>query len=158
MSRLVGPVVRVEPSRPTLVVATEAPRADLVPTMLGCFDQVYAALDAGGVPKSARGQNIVLYLDDRDGRLTIEAGIELNADVTFPDGPAGSLVRSSLPAGRVARIEHWGDYSQLSQAYETLHHWSHAENQPLSGPSWEVYGDWSDDPDQLLTEVFHLLA
>src|SRR5262245_59498011 len=37
------------------------------------------------------------------------------------------------------------------------YHFSMESNGALAGPNWEIYGDWTDNPDELRTEVFYLL-
>jgi effector-binding domain-containing protein len=67
------------------------------------------------------------------------------------------VVRSALPAGEVAMTIHRGPYQDLRTAHDTVRQWCAAEGPTLAGPSWEIYGDWHDDPAELETEVYYLL-
>jgi effector-binding domain-containing protein len=35
--------------------------------------------------------------------------------------------------------------------------WCKSQGYALAGPFWEVYGDWSDNPTEVRTDVFYLL-
>ena len=35
--------------------------------------------------------------------------------------------------------------------------WCAEQGHTLAGPNWEVYGDWTDNPAELRTDVFYLL-
>jgi hypothetical protein len=41
---------------------------------------------------------------------------------------------------------------------DAIHDWAHANSRTLGGQSWEIYGDWSDDPSRLETRVCYLLG
>ena len=38
-----------------------------------------------------------------------------------------------------------------------VHAWRAAKNRVFAGKSWEIYGDWSDDPAKLETTIVYLL-
>jgi len=56
--------------------------------------------------------------------------------VPFSSGPARSLTASWRHA---------------------IHAWRAANNRAFGGNSWEIYGDWSDDPSKLETTIVYLL-
>ena len=64
----------------------------------------------------------------------------------------------ATPAGTVATTVHMGPYDQMKPAHEAIHQWARENGRKLAGPSWEVYGHWSDDPAQLRTDIFYLLS
>ncbi|GAA1539816.1 hypothetical protein GCM10009827_068940 [Dactylosporangium maewongense] len=64
---------------------------------------------------------------------------------------------SALPAGPVATTVHRGPYASLAAAHEAVVAWCSLRRLRLAGPRWEVYGPHHADPDQVVTEVFHLL-
>ena len=66
--------------------------------------------------------------------------------------------RGLTPAGTVATVVHWGAYDKLGGAYDALRKWSKETGRVFAGPFWEVYGHWSDDPAQVRTDIFQLLA
>jgi effector-binding domain-containing protein len=46
----------------------------------------------------------------------------------------------------------------MKPAHAAIHQWVRENGRKLAGPSWEVYGDWSDDPAKLRTDIFCLLS
>jgi effector-binding domain-containing protein len=144
-------VVTVEQvaARPTAVVkaATTWPQFPaLWPTLL---DEVWACLRAGGVERGCR--NVMLYRDDVP---RVEVGVEL----LQPCQLTGRVEASSLPAGLVAKTVHWGAYADLGSAHRAVADWCAGEGRQPAGPRWEVYGPHRDDPAEVWTEVYWLLA
>jgi effector-binding domain-containing protein len=136
-------------ARPTAVVS-RATTWEEFPSLWGqLLDQVYAFLRTSDVQQT--GHNVMLY---KDGVPTVEVGVEV--DGPFP--PAGEVVPSVLPAGEAAMALHVGPYDRLGDAHDAVHAWSRATGRALAGPRWEIYGDWHEDPAQLETEVYWLLA
>jgi hypothetical protein len=45
----------------------------------------------------------------------------------------------------------------LREAHDRILAWVQLEQRHFAGWSWEVYGDWSDDPAKLETTVVYLL-
>ncbi len=68
------------------------------------------------------------------------------------------MKRVTLGAGRAARALHVGPYSELHRTYSELHAWCRREGLRLASQSWEIYGDWQDDPSKLETELYLRLA
>jgi len=132
----------------TAVVRTQAKQADLprvVPQLCG---EVWAFAKAQGLPKP--GRHVALYLD-------CVMNIEVGAEVSQPFTGDGRVVCSALPAGTAATTAHWGPYQKLGDAHQAVQDWVAMNGHTLAGPSWEVYGHWTDDPSQLRTDVFWLL-
>ncbi len=119
--------------------------ATLIPQACG---EVWTFLRAGNFPKP--GRNLALYLD---GVMNIECGVE----VFQPFVGNGRVVCSSTPAGLVATAAHFGRYDRLGEAHAAVRRWCSDQGYALAGPSWEVYGHWTDDPTLLRTDVFWLL-
>jgi effector-binding domain-containing protein len=111
------------------------------------LDQVWALVRAQGVPT---GHNVILY---HDQVFNLDAGVE----VLGPFSPEGDVVPAEVPGGRVASVAHWGPYDQLTLAHTAIARACIAAGLRVAGPNWEVYGDWSDDPAQLRTDVYYLL-
>jgi effector-binding domain-containing protein len=105
------------------------------------FDEFYAGFKGKG------GLNIVLYPGAVSGEFEIECGVEVE-----------SGGNSSTPAGMVATTVYLGPYHQMNPAHKAIHQWVRENGHKLAGPSWEVYGHWSDDPAKLRTDIFYLLA
>jgi effector-binding domain-containing protein len=57
----------------------------------------------------------------------------------------------------VATTAHFGDYAQMAGAYAALEQWWTGNGRRPAGVSWEVYGDWDDDPAKVRTDIYFLL-
>ena len=125
-----------------------ASRADLSRTIVKLLDMVWPVLRSQRV---RTGHNVVLYYG---GLAHIEAGVEVFSD--FVD--AGEVRHSQTPAGPAVTTAHWGEYSEMAGAYAALGQWCAANGRQQTGTSWEVYGDWADDPRQRRTDIYLLLT
>ena len=97
------------------------------------------------------GRHIAVYLD---GDINLEIGVE--ATPAFVAGD--DVYLSATPAGSAAQAAHIGAYHRLGDTHDAIHercarHYCH-----LAGPRWEIYGHRTDDPSQLRTDLFYLLA
>lgn len=141
--------LRTVGAEPTAVVAATTTWPEF-PALWGqLLDEVYGVIRAGGAEKA--GHNVMLYKDDRPD-------VEVGVHVVGPFAPVGRVVPSVLPAGRVVATVHRGPYERLGHAHDAVHRWAAAHGHLLSRIRWEIYGDWSDDPADLETEVRWLLA
>ena len=114
------------------------------------LDKVYDAVKAGRVRQT--GQNVMVYRP-RDNRLVdIECGVE--TDARFE--PVGEVVYSETPSGLAVTTAHMGPYEQLGMSHNAVAEWSRQNGYRITGTCWEIYGDWSDDPAKLRTDIFHL--
>src|SRR5436305_10786083 len=136
-------------ARPTAVVAATTTWPEFPTLWKGLLDEVWACLRAGGIDTGCR--NVMLY---RDEMPHVEVGVEL----TGPCALTGRVVPSALPAGQVAMATHRGPYGELDRAHRGVRDWCAAHRRPAAGPRWEVYGPHRDDPAELWTEVYYLLA
>jgi effector-binding domain-containing protein len=136
-------------ARPTAVVAATTTWQAFPTLWRELLDEVWACLHAGGIYRGCR--NIMLYWDDTP---RVEVGVELR----IPCPLTGRVVASALPVGQVAMTTHYGPYVGLAEAHQAVHDWSRAQGWRLAGPRWEVYGPHNDDPAQVWTEVYYLLA
>ena len=116
----------------------------------GLLDQVWPLLREQG---TRTGHNVVIYRDGEAGALAIDAGVEVFEDFT----ERGAVRRLTTPAGEVAAVAHYGEYSALSAAYAAVDRWCAENGRETAGMNWEVYGDWDDDPAQRRTDVYKLL-
>ena len=57
----------------------------------------------------------------------------------------------------MATVVHRGLYQKLSEAHTAVSRWCAEHGYTLAGLNWEIYGDWTDNPDELRTDVFYLL-
>ena len=136
-------------ARPTAVVAATT-TWHAFPALWGeLLGEVWACLRAGGVDRGC--PNVMLYLDDVP---RVEVGVELRQ----PCPLTGRVVASALPAGQVAMTVHRGPYAGLAAAHRAVVDWCAAQDRRRAGPRWEVYGPHRDDPAELRTEIYYLLA
>ena len=123
-------------------------RAELGGTILKLLDSVWAVLRAQRVPTD---HNVVVYYG---GLGHIEVGVEVLGDFQ-----AQGEVREALtPAGTAVTTTHWGEYTELLGAYQALERWCATNGRRPSGTSWEVYGDWAEQPQDRRTDIYLLLA
>lgn len=140
--------VRTVGASPTAVVA-QATTWEAYPRLWGALlDEVWAFVRGGGAAKT--GHNVMLYRDD-------VPHVEVGVQVAGPFPPAGRVVPSELPAGRVASTVHRGDYGRLGEAHEAVVRWCAARGHEVTRTRWEIYGDAQDDPEAAETEVSWLL-
>ena len=139
-------VVEVE-ARKLASVRGHAPLDNLAPTIMALMDVVWGFIRSHNV--TGTGHNVIRY----DATGLTEVGVEVQEDV-----PGGTrVVMSATPAGRAATTVHWGSYDGVKDASAAVVAWCNANGHALAGESWEVYGDWSDDPEKVRTDVFFLL-
>lgn len=106
------------------------------------FGEFYAGLKEKG------GLNIVFYPGPCvAGEFEIECGVLVE-----------SGGNSSTPGGTAATTVYQGPYDQMSPAHEAIHQCARENGREFAGPSWEIYGHWSDDPAKLRTDIFYLLC
>src|SRR5206468_3811315 len=115
-----------------------------------CLDDVWAFVRSSSA--ITPHHNIVLYKGDPGaGPADIEVGVRV-ARPFSEVSPAG-VHCSSLPAGRVVSAVHVGPYDQMGRTYDALLAFARDGGHEIRGPSWEIYGDWSDDPSKVETEI-----
>jgi GyrI-like small molecule binding domain len=138
---------RVEPKR--IAVVHRRARLDeltkVVPAACG---------DSWNLVKKLRlkaGRNVAVYLDE-------EINLQVGQEVAEPFPSTGDLFCSTIPGGEVATTAHIGPYHQLGDAHQAVRQWAADHKRTLAGPNWEIYGHWTDDPNQLRTDVFYLLT
>jgi len=85
----------------------------------------------------------------------MEAGVEIGGPFESDDR---TILCTTTPAGRAARAVHRGPYNEMSAAHSAVLEFCRQRGYQLAGPSWEMYGDWHEDPSQLETEVYYLLS
>jgi effector-binding domain-containing protein len=118
------------------------------------LDQVWAFLRENPGLRTD-GHNVFLYHhpERRGEPMEVDFGVEVTR--AFPT--AGNVVATATPAGEVATTVHVGGYDRLNQAHEAIQAWCTREGRTLAGTSWEIYGDWSEDPSKMETTIYYLL-
>jgi effector-binding domain-containing protein len=137
-------------ARPLLAVRARLGFEELPTQIPVLLKRVY---DAAGGQDLLDGQNVVVYRGDPPG-FDVEIGVGLKGR---PE-PREGLVVTATPAGEAAQTTHWGEYSELHRAHQTIIAWCVANERALAGVNWEVYGHWSEDPSKRRTDVYYLLA
>jgi effector-binding domain-containing protein len=100
------------------------------------------------------GHNVVVYRGGDGDALVVDFGVE----VLSPFEDRGPVRHVFTPSGEVATTAHYGEYSDLGLAYSALERWFVDHQRSPAGVSWEVYGDWEEDPAKRRTDVYLLVA
>jgi effector-binding domain-containing protein len=132
----------------TGVIRCRASQPQLPQVVPGLCGEVWEFFRKSGLPRP--GRHVALYLDK-------EMNIEVGVEVAQPFEGNGRVICSSTPAGKVATTAHFGPYNRLGGAYDAIKKWCSEKGYMLTGPAWEVYGHWDEDPAKLRTDVFWLL-
>src|ERR1700761_7128573 len=90
------------------------------------------------------GHNIFLYHHPGKGESTLTVDFGVQVTRAFPQ--AGEVFATETPAGRVASTLHVGPYEHMRETHEVIQSWVRANHMTLGDKSWEIYGDWTDDP------------
>jgi hypothetical protein len=138
-------------ARPVAGVRAQVPLGRVGQEFGRHLDQVYAAARGGAIHLD--GQNIFIYRALTADQLTVDFCV----GVTAPFTAVGAVVPIETPHGVAAMTTHHGDYGRLGEANAAILAWCRANDRRRAGPSWEVYGHWTDDPAQLRTDVYFLL-
>jgi effector-binding domain-containing protein len=143
-------VDQVEP-RPLAAIRAVTTQAKLSSDIIRLLNIIWPVLrDQPGVQT---GHNVVIYYGGSGEVLTIDVGVEARGAFV----PSGDVQLTATPAGEVATAAHFGDYSEMGGAYDALGQWCAASGRVRAEISWEVYGDWEEDPAKRRTDVFFLL-
>ena len=140
------------PERTLMAVHAEVQSGpELASAIKAGLDQVWAYLKANG---AKAGHNVVVYRTFEPGRMTIDSGVQVDA----PLPGNGTVVPVTTPGGTVVTTVHIGPYNKLGDASSALHQFCRMHDHPICGPTWEEYGDWTNDPSKLRTDVLVLVT
>jgi DNA gyrase inhibitor GyrI len=118
------------------------------------LDQVWAFLRTQPGLRTD-GHNVFLY--HHPARRELPMDVDFGVEVTRTFESAGEVYATETPAGTVAVAVHVGAYERMKETHDAIHAWREANNRSFAGKSWEIYGDWSDDPSRLETTILYLL-
>ena len=148
--------VVVEAAQTELVAAVRAtaPIGGIARAWKPALDQVWAFLKTNGELRP--GHNLFLYHhpERRNEPMNIDFGVQV-ARLFKQEGDVRCI---ETPAGEVARTVHIGPYDRLRDAHNEIHTWCATHNRKIAQASWEIYGDWNNDPALLETTIKYLLA
>lgn len=148
--------VVTETAQAELMAAVRAtvPISDIARAWKPALDQVWAFLKTKSELRP--GHNLFLYHHPkrRNDAMNIDFGVQ----VERPFEREGDVQCIETPAGEVARTIHVGPYDRIGDAHNGIHAWCAAHNRKIGRASWEIYGDWNNDPALLETTIKYLLA
>ena len=118
------------------------------------LDQVWAFLRSQPGLRTD-GHNIFVY--QHPARQGEPMHAEFGVEVTREFAGSGEVRLARTPGGEAAVLRHVGPYGGLAEAHAAIHVWAKEGGRALGHTSWEIYGDWNDDPAKLETQVLYLL-
>jgi effector-binding domain-containing protein len=148
--------VRVEAANPRILAAVRRTVAlgEVARAWRPALDQVWQFL--GGHPGlRTDGHNVFLYHHPAQRNLPMD--VDFGVEVTRRFETSGEVHTTETPGGEVATAVHVGPYDRLGETHAAIHEWASRNQRTFAGRSWEIYGDWNDDPDKLETTVLYLL-
>ena len=147
-------VVETVPAELVAAVRAHVPIGGIAKAWKPALDQVWTYLKVNDGLRP--GHNLFLYHhpDRRDEAMDIDFGVQ----VSRPFEREGEVRCIETPAGEVARTVHIGPYDRLGDAHHAIHAWCASNGRKIARASWEVYGDWNNDPALLETTIRYLLA
>lgn len=147
--------IQIAPSRMLAAVQRCVRISQIGEVWRPALDQVWAFLKQHPGLRTD-GHNVFLYHHpaDRQSPMNIDFGVE----VIRRFDPSGEVHPVETPAGKVASALHVGAYERLKETHDAIHGWATANRLTFAGKSWEIYGDWAEDPAKLETRVEYLLS
>jgi effector-binding domain-containing protein len=152
MSNIVS--AEVVPARLLAAVRRQVRIGEVGAAWRPALDQVWAFLRHNSGLRTD-GHNVFLYHHpaSREMPMNVDFGVQ----VTRSFERSGEVCPTATPAGEVAAAVHVGPYDQMRETHDAIHAWAADNNMTFAGKSWEIYGDWTDDPANLETRVEYLL-
>jgi hypothetical protein len=152
----VGVDVSVESVSRRLLAAVhrKVPFGQVAPFARPALDQVWTFLRAHPGLRTD-GHNVFLY--GHPTRPGDPMEVDFGVEVTREFEPSGEVKPVWTPAGEVAVAVHVGPYAAMHPTHQEIHAWMKAHNRASAGWSWEIYGDWNEDPTKLETTIMYLL-
>jgi effector-binding domain-containing protein len=141
--------IEAVPAAPMAAVAARAAQQELAQVIRTSLDKVYAVLRAGDF--GPLGCNVVYYGAGGWPVMDLKIGVRLEKPMAVA---AGEVIPFETPACQAAHAVHFGHYSKLRPAHEAAKAAATRQGRSITGASWEVYGDWTEDLAQLRTDVF----
>jgi len=146
--------VNIVPARKLAAVRREVAPGAIGSAWRPALDQVWSFLRSQPGLRTD-GHNIFVYHEPpgKGALMSVDFGVE----VTRGFATSGEVYATETPAGEVAEAVHVGGYDRLGDTHRAIRAWAEAQERGFAGQSWEIYGDWSDDPAALETTVVYLL-
>jgi effector-binding domain-containing protein len=141
---------------PQLIAAVRARvrRGEIAKAFGASLDKVWAYLRSHPGLRTD-GHNLFLYHHEpmETGFMNVDFGVQ----VVRRFEQEGDVRCLETPDGEVVSTVHRGPYAGLMDANTAIHTWCRQNGKRIGAFSWEIYGDWTDDPDELETTVVYLL-
>jgi effector-binding domain-containing protein len=101
------------------------------------------------------GHNLFLYHHEamESGFMTVDFGVQ----VVRRFEPEQDVRCIQTPGGEMVTAIHRGAYAALPHTHAAIHEWCRRNGRRIGACSWEIYGDWTDDPHQIETTVVYAL-
>jgi hypothetical protein len=138
-------------SRRILAVRKKVRWTQIGKVAIPSLDEVWKHIRENDI--SGYGHNVFIYRGMNPLGVEASFGVEVPADVEAPKG----LVIDHTPTGRAATFHQYGDYSKLIDTNLTIRKWCKQQDLKVGSISWDLYGDWNEDPSKQRTDVFYLL-
>lgn len=116
------------------------------------LDSCWAYIRKNPSIRGGDGHNVAIYWDPPPNG-SVEVGVQ--ASGRFED--TADVVCSATPGGKVARVAHYGPYTELGRAYDAMGKWLRENGHLGATPFWEIYGDWYDDWSKVRTDILYLV-
>ena len=129
--------------------------AEIAAAWKPALDQVWAFLRSQPGLRTD-GHNVFLY--HHPSRPGAPMDVDFGVEVTRTFELSGEVRPVETPSGEVAMAVHVGPYERLQETHDAIHAWVAANHRAIGRHSWEIYGDWVDDPSKLETTVVYRLA
>ena len=154
--------IKITTASPQLIAAVRArvPRGGVAQAFGEPLGKVWAFLREHPGLRTG-GHNLFLYHHEAPEYEAAESGlvtVDFGVQVVRQFEQESDVRPVETPGGEVVTTLHRGPYNRLSEAHTAIHDWCRRNGKPIGGFSWEIYGDWTDDPNKLETTVAYLLA
>jgi effector-binding domain-containing protein len=149
--------IKVATATPELIAAVRArvARGGVAQAFGSALDKVWTYLRQHPGLRT-EGHNLFLYHHEgmESGFMTVDFGVQ----VVRRFEPEQDVRCIETPGGEVVTAIHRGAYPALPRTHGAIHEWCRRNGRPIGACSWEIYGDWTDDPRQLETTVVYALS
>ena len=118
---------------------------DIVADMGGCYEELWAYLQASG--GKCTGLCMAIYYDQEFDPENIDVECCFSVEELLPE--KGRIKSRLLEGGLMASTTHKGPYEELGGAYEAVAKWIDENGYAYAGPMRDVY---LNDPEQVVPE------
>jgi len=139
----------VETQPVTLAVAEAMVRQSEIPVrIVELFDVVYTWLRSKKLTQS--GGNFAVYRFCETPGMKMQAGVPVSGPFASED----AVKCVQLPRMKAAHSKHTGPYDLLHDVHARLNAWCEQQGLARGTLAWEAYGDWVQNPAELVTDVY----